>query len=132
MKNKILFLCAVAFVIVGCTVARVTPADPIKGTPATTNIVVDPRIASTVGTAGAIADAVPVWGAPARTIIEAVGGLVTAVSLVVARRKNTLLKTVIQGVENSGIPEVKVAIAKHAEVMGVETELGKVVHSVTN
>ncbi len=139
MKNNILAVLAIAFLIVGCTTAKVTPANPATGQPATTNYIVDPRIASTVGTATAVADAVPVWGGLARPVIEAAGGLVTALSLLVAKRKNeqanasTLLaKTVVQGIEQADVQGVKDTISAHAGKIGVEGELNTFVQRVNN
>ncbi len=139
MKNNILTILALAFLIVGCTTAKITPANPATGQPATTNYIVDPRIASTAATAGTIADAVPVWGGTLRLAVEGAAGLATAISLMVAgvqnRKKNdaTLLaKTVVQGIEQADVQGVKDTISAHAGKIGVEGELNTFVQRVNN
>ncbi len=137
MKNKILFLCAVAFVIVGCTVARVTPADPIKGTPATTNFVVDPKLTQGLATAGAVNTATAAVN-PFSPVIDIGLTGIAAIAAYFAKRKNDqatqsalLTRTVIQGVEASGSAEAKAAIEKHATNVGVQGALSDLVYTVT-
>ncbi len=136
MKKYLLPVLALAFLIVGCTVARVTPADPVKGTPASTNYVVDPKLTQGLATAGAINTAT----APVNPFSPAVDiglGTIAAIAGWVAKRKNdalaaqTLLtKTVVQGVEYADNQVVKDVISTHAGKIGVEGELNTFVQKV--
>ncbi len=126
-----------ALVITACTTAKVTPADPVKGTPATTNYIVDPRLTSALTTAQGV-NAVTAAVDPYSPLIDLGLGTVAAVAAWFAKKKNdkanaaTLLtRTVIQGVEASGSAEAKAAIEKHATLVGVQGALSDMVYTVT-
>jgi len=126
-----------ALVITACTTAKVTPANPATGTPASTNYIVDPRLTSAIDTAKGVVGVT----APVNPYAGAVDIGLTAIAGIaawVAKRKNdkanaaTLLtKTVIQGVEASGSAEAKTAIEKHATLVGVQGALSDLVYNVT-
>lgn len=136
MKKNIIALTILAVLIVGCTVARVTPADPVAGTPATTNYIVDPKLTQGLATAGAInAATAPVN--PAYPLVEIGLGAIAAAAAWFAKRKNdqlaaqTLLtKTVVQSIDAQDNQTVKDAISAHAGKIGVEGELNTFVQKV--
>ncbi len=138
MKNNILAILAIAFLLVGCTVARVTPANPATGQPATTNYVVDPKLTQGLATAGAVNEATrPVN--PFSPVVDIGLAGITAIAAWIAKRKNdqanasTLLaKTIAQGVEQADVQGVKDAISAHAGKIGVEGELNTFVQRVNN
>lgn len=136
MKKNILILSILAFVIVGCTVAKVTPADPVAGTPASTNYVTDPKVTQGLATAGAINEATrPVN--PFAPLVDIALGTAAALAAWIAKRKNdqlaaqTLLtKTVVQSIDAQDNQAVKDAISAHAAKIGVESELNTFVKKV--
>ncbi len=136
MKNNILAILAIAFLLVGCTVARVTPANPATGQPATTNYVVDPKLTQGLATAGAVNDATrPVN--PFAPVVDIGLGAVAAIAAWVAKKKNdaaaasTLLaKTIVQSIDAQDNQATKDAISVHAAKIGVEGELNSFVQKV--
>jgi hypothetical protein len=136
MKIKYLLPVVVLALILGCTTAKITPANPSTGTPATTNYIVDPRLVSAIdtakGVAGVIAPVNPYAGA-----VDIGLGTVAAIAAWVAKRKNdklaaqTLLtKTVVQSIDAQDNQAVKDAIQAHASRIGVEGELNTFVKQV--
>lgn len=137
MKKYLITSVALIAVVTACTTAKVTPANPATGTPATTNYVVDPRFTQVIDTAkGVVAVTAPVN--PYAGLIDLGLGSAAAIAAWFAARKNTqaaqsalLAKTVIQGVENSGSADAKAAIEKHATAMGVQGALSDLVYTIT-
>ncbi len=137
MKKLLLPALLLALVITACTTAKVTPANPATGTPATTNYIVDPRLTSAIDTAKGVVGVT----APVNPYAGAVDIGLTAIAGIaawVAKRKNdkanqaTLLATtLVQGVEASGSAEAKAAIEKHATLVGVQGALSDLVYTVT-
>lgn len=136
MIKYVTSILAVVGLIAACTTAKVTPATPT--TPASTNWIVDPRLATGLATAGAVNAATAAVN-PYSPAIEIGLGAIAALAAWVAKSKNDkatqaalLLKTVIQGVENSGAVEVKQAIQAQATAVGVEGALGTIVQAVNS
>ena len=136
--NKILIsVLALGLLITACTTAKVTPANPTTGAPASTNYVVNPKLTSTLDTVGSVVDVTaPVD--PYAGLIKLGLGAIAAGATWFAARKNSqaaqsalLTKTVIQGVEASGNADVKAAIEKHATLVGVQGALSDAVYTVT-
>jgi len=137
MKNNILLVCGLLLVIVGCTTAEVKP-NPDPTQPPLTNWIVDPKLTTGLATAGAVNAATAAVN-PFSPAVEIGLGAIAALAAWVAKRKNDaaaqkglLLKTVIQGVENSGSAEVKGIIQKQAIAIGVEGELSTTVQKVNS
>jgi hypothetical protein len=137
MKIKYILPVVVLALILGCTTAKVTPANPATGTPATTNYIVDPRLTTVLDTGHAVVGATSAIN-PYAGLLDLGLGAVAAVATWFAKRKNDqakgsalLTKTVIQGVEASGSAEAKAAIEKHATLVGVQGALSDLVYNVT-
>lgn len=133
-KHLIVFIGTI-LLITACTVPVVVKNPDGSSS---TNIVVDPKLTAGLATAGAVNTVTaPVNPfSPAIEIGLSAAGLLAAW---IAKRKNDkanqqalLLKTVIQGVENSGSTEAKAAIQAHAATIGVEGELGTTVQGVNS
>jgi hypothetical protein len=135
-KYTILAVALIAIGIIGCTVAKVTPAT--STTPAFTEYSPDPRLTNALATAGAI-NSVTAPVNPYSFPIQVGLGAVAAIAAWVAKNKTDkanqqalLLKTVIQGVENAAQPAVKEAIKSQASAIGVEGELSTTVQKVNS
>ena len=136
MKKNILIVSALLLVVAGCTVARVTPADPVTGTPASTNYVTDPKVTQGLATAGAINDATrPVN--PFAPLVDIALGTAAALAAWIARRKNdqlaaqtALTKTIVLAVDAQDNQATKDAIQAHAVKLGVEGQLNTFVQKV--
>lgn len=136
MKN-IIIICAVALTLTACTTPQVTETPPGSGH-YSTNYIVDPSLQTTLATIGSINEATKPVN-PFSGLVDI--GLGTAALLAgwFAKRKNdqaaqssTLLRTVVQGVENSGDTAAKKAIQTHAVNTGVEGALGVAVAKINS
>lgn len=138
MKMKLrslISIVALSVVIIGCTTTKRTETPPGSGN-YQTNAIVDPRFESTISTIGAVNSATAGVN-PFSPLISIGLGAATAIATWFAKRKNDqaaqsnlLLRTVVQGVEQSGSSEVKSAIEKHASRIGVEGSLGPTVAKI--
>lgn len=133
----ILSVMAAALLVAGCTTARVTESPPGSGN-YSTNYVVDPRLEAGLVTAGAVnAATAPVN--PFSPLVEIGLGAVAAAATWFAKRKNdqatqanSLLKVVVQGVENSDNADAKKAIQAHAVNVGAEGALNSAVAKINS
>lgn len=138
MNKKTLFALALAAIaLIGCTVTRQVENPPGSGNYVPQHVV-DPRLTSALETAGAVNSATALVN-PYSPVLEIGLGAAAAIATWFAKRKNdqsnqnaALLKTVIQGVENSGSSDVKTAIQTHAVNIGVEGQLGTFVAKVNS
>lgn len=131
--------------VIGCTTLRDTPVytevPPGSGNYVTSTVpitVIDPKFEGTIAGIRATNEAsrpVNPWAG----LIDYGLGAALLIAAEIARRKNakanqaqTLLATVIQGVENAPSPDnVKTSIKNVATLKGVETDLGAVVAKIT-
>jgi hypothetical protein len=98
--------------------------------------VVDPRLTTTLATAGTV-NASTALANPYSPMIQMALAGIAAFAGFMAKRKNDLaasnallLKTTIQGVETANVPAVKQAIQAQATVNGVQGKLDPVVQQV--
>ena len=136
MKKNLIVVIALLALVVGCTVARVTPADPVTGAPASTNYVTDPKVTQGLVTAGAINDATRPLN-PFAPVVDIALATAAALAAYLAKRKNdqlaaqTLLtKTIVQSIDAQDNQAVKDAISDHASKIGVEGQLSTFVQKV--
>lgn len=125
-----------AIVIIGCTTAKVTPADPATGTPATTNYIVDPKLTKAIEVASQVNDATAAVD-PYSGYVKWGLGAASLVAGWFAKRKNdqlaaqvALSKAMVQAVDQYDNQAVKDAIQVHATRVGVEGELNTFVKQV--
>ena len=135
--KTILTLATAALLLVGCTTTKVDETPPGSGH-YTTNTIVSPKLEAVLTTAGAVNTATAPVN-PFSPLITIGLAAITAGASWFAKYKNDkanssalLLRTVVQGVENSGSAEAKKAIETHAINLGVEGDLGQTVRHINS
>lgn len=137
-KNYILLsVIIIVLLLVGCVSARKYESPPGSGQ-YTNDYVVDPRLVTAIETAKATNTATAPIN-PYYPAVEIGLGAIAAIASWVAKRKNdeaasnaSLLKTVVQGVEQADNAQVKTAIRDHAVRVGVEGDLNTAVAKITS